>query len=150
VSSPPEAAGTDPLGVSLDDATKLDGSRGTYSTVLSGEGRQPIVREWVRFRPVGCFGDPFVDAARSLILLDTYGWPAAFRMHRDGLYIAPNLDTSAWFHRSSLHSEWLLIDHECPVAERGLLGVSGRVWDLDRRLLVSGSAQLYCIPPPSS
>jgi len=116
----------------------------------TAERSSPIVREWVRFRPAGCFDDPFVDAARSLILLDTYGWPAAFRMHRDGTYLAPNLDTSAWFHQLGRQSEWLLIDHECPVGERGLLGVSGRVWDLDRRLVASGGAQLCCIPPPAS
>jgi acyl-CoA thioesterase len=115
-------------------------------TSSTSERSSPIVREWVRFRPVGCFADRFVDAARSLILLDTYGWPAAFRMHRDGAYVAPNLDTSAWFHQFGLQSEWLLIDHECPVGERGLLGVSGRVWDLGRRLVASGGAQLCCIP----
>jgi acyl-CoA thioesterase len=119
-------------------------------TSSTGECSSPVVREWVRFRPVGCFDDPFVDAARSLILLDTYGWPAAFRSHRDGTYLAPNLDTSAWFHRPGLHSEWLLIDHECPVGEHGLLGVSGRVWDLDRRLVASGGAQLCCIPTAAS
>jgi acyl-CoA thioesterase-2 len=120
-------------------------------TPRSGTGvrSSPIVREWVRYRPVECFDDPFVDAGRSLILLDTYGWPAAFRMHPDGPYLAPNLDTSAWFHRFGVQSEWLLIDHECPVAEHGLLGVSGRVWDADRRLVASGGAQLCCIPPAS-
>lgn len=110
------------------------------------EHAQPVVREWVRFRPVACFDDPFLDAARSLILLDTYGWPAAFRVHRDGAYIAPNLDTSAWFHLFSPRSEWLLIDHECTIGERGLLGVSGKVWDVEGRLLASGQAQLCCVP----
>jgi acyl-CoA thioesterase len=110
------------------------------------ERRAPVVREWVRYRPMACFDDPFVDAARSLIVLDTYGWPAAFRMHRDGAYIAPNLDTSAWFHRFSPSCEWLLIDHECALAERGLLAVSGSVWDLERRLIATGAAQLCCTP----
>jgi acyl-CoA thioesterase-2 len=119
-------------------------------TSSMGERSSPVVREWVRFRPVGCFEDPFLDATRSLILLDTYGWPAAFRMHRDGTYLAPNIDTSAWFHQLGRRSEWLLIDHECPVGEGGLLGVSGRVWDLDRRLVASGGAQLCCIAPPPS
>jgi acyl-CoA thioesterase len=111
--------------------------------------RPPVVREWVRFRPTRCFADSFVDAARSLILLDTYGWPATFRRHRDGAFIAPNLDTSAWFHQFESRSEWLLIDHECQVAEHGLLGVLGRVWDLDGRLLASGSSQLCCLPTAS-
>jgi acyl-CoA thioesterase len=44
--------------------------------------------------------------------------------------------------------EWLLIDHECIVADHGLMGVSGRVWDTDGRLLATGSAQLCCITNP--
>jgi acyl-CoA thioesterase-2 len=112
----------------------------------SSEPKDAIVREWARFRPQACFEDPFLDAARSLILLDTYGWPAAYRTHCDGRYIAPNLDTSVWFHRFNQSSEWLLIDHECSTAHHGLLGVSGRVWDTEGRLLASSGAQLCCIP----
>ena len=63
-------------------------------------------------------------------------------------YLAPNLDTSAWFHHFNPASEWLLIDHECTVADHGLMGVNGRVWDTDGRLLATGSAQLCCIPNP--
>jgi acyl-CoA thioesterase II len=105
----------------------------------------PIVREWIRFRPTPCFDDPFVDAARSLVLLDTFGWPAAYSKYKSWDYIAPNLDTSVWFHQLAPRSEWLLIDHECPVAADGLLGVGGRVWATDGRLLASGGAQLCCI-----
>jgi acyl-CoA thioesterase len=106
----------------------------------------PMVREWVRFEPVARFEDPFLDAARPLVLLDTFGWPAALQRYGSSDYIAPNLDTSAFFHSLSSESEWLLIDHECPVAEDGLLGVNGRVWDATGRLLATGSAQLCCIP----
>jgi acyl-CoA thioesterase len=100
----------------------------------------------VRFEPTPCFEDPFLDAARPLILLDTFGWPAVYQKHRGVDYVAPNLDTAVWFHRPAPRSEWLLIDHECPVAGDGLLGVSGRVWDAGGRLLASGGAQLLCIP----
>lgn len=110
------------------------------------EPAAPIVREWARFEPTPCFDDPFVDAARPLILLDTFGWPAAYQKYKGSDYIAPNLDTSVCFHRSAAQSEWLLVDHECPIASDGLLGVSGRIWDADGRLLASGSAQLCCIP----
>jgi acyl-CoA thioesterase-2 len=106
----------------------------------------PVLREWARFRPAACFEDPFVDAARALILLDTYGFPAAYQKYRSWEYLAPNLDTSVWFHRFNPGCEWLLIDHECIVADHGLMGVSGRVWDIDGRLLATGSAQLCCIP----
>jgi acyl-CoA thioesterase II len=112
----------------------------------SDEPTAPIVHEWARFRPRACFEDPFLDAARSLILLDTYGFPAAYRRYRSWEYLAPNLDTSAWFHHFSPSCEWLLIDHECTLADRGLMAVSGRVWDTGGRLLATGSAQLCCVP----
>ena len=104
------------------------------------------IREWVRFEPVLRFDDPFVDAARPLILLDTFGWPAVWMKHRGAGFVAPNLDTAVWFHRSRSESEWLLIDHESPVAADGLIGVNGRVWDTDGSLVASGGAQLYSIP----
>jgi acyl-CoA thioesterase-2 len=105
----------------------------------------PVLREWARYRPSACFEDPFLDAARALILLDTYGFPAAYQHHRSWEYLAPSLDTSAWFHHFSPDCEWLMIDSECLVADRGLMGVSGRVWDTEGRLLATGSAQLCCI-----
>jgi acyl-CoA thioesterase-2 len=115
----------------------------------AASGQQAVVREWTRFRPEPCFEDPFLDAARSLILLDTYGWPAAYRKYRDRAMVAPNLDTSVWFHQRAPRSEWLLIDHECPIGHHGLLGVSGRVWSADGLLLATGGAQLCCLPAPS-
>jgi acyl-CoA thioesterase II len=108
----------------------------------------PVLREWARFQPRACFEDPFLHAARALILLDTYGFPAAYRKYRSWEYLAPNLDTSVWFHQLNPGCEWLLIDHECIVANDGLMGVSGRVWDTGGKLLATGSAQLCCIPNP--
>ncbi|MFZ1925068.1 MAG: thioesterase family protein [Solirubrobacteraceae bacterium] len=48
------------------------------------EPQAPLIRAWARFRPTACFEDPFLDAARSLILLDTYGFPAAYRHIKAG------------------------------------------------------------------
>jgi acyl-CoA thioesterase-2 len=105
--------------------------------------------DWTRFQPQPCFDDVFIDAARSLILLDTFGWPAAVNSYiPTPEYIAPNLDTSVWFHQFSPQSEWLLIEHDCPVASRGLMGVNGKVWDVDGKLLATGSAHLCCLPMP--
>ncbi len=91
-------------------------------------------------------GDPFLDAARTLILLDTFGFPASYQRYRSLEYLAPNLDTSAWFHHFNRDCEWLLIDHECTLAEDGLMAVSGKVWDTQGSLLATGSAQLCCVP----
>jgi acyl-CoA thioesterase len=110
------------------------------------EPTSAIVRDWLRFEPTPCFDDLFVDAARPLILLDTFGWPAVWNRYRGADYTAPNLDVNVCFHRFTTSSEWLLVDHECPVAADGLLGVSGRVWDEDGQLIATGTAQLCCIP----
>jgi acyl-CoA thioesterase-2 len=108
----------------------------------------PLWREWYRFRPRARFDDPFLDAARSLILIDTMSWPAASRPHPDGAFQAPNLDVGVWFHRAAPECEWLLVDHTAPVAEGGLMGTVARVWSRDRKLLASGGAQLLCVPRP--
>jgi hypothetical protein len=92
---------------------------------------------------------PCSDPARYLWLSGRLPDPAVYRKYRSWEYLAPNLDTSAWFHHFNPASEWLLIDHECTVADHGLMGVNGRVWDPDGRLLATGSAQLCCIPNPS-
>ncbi len=108
--------------------------------------RDPVWQEWYRFRPQAKFDDPFVDAGRSLLLIDTMSWPAASSPHPDSQFQAPNLDVAVWFHASAPESEWLLCEHVSPVAQGGLMGTVGRVWSRDRRLLASGGAQLLCVP----
>jgi acyl-CoA thioesterase II len=112
--------------------------------------RDPVLLEWYRFRPRATFDDRFVDAGRLLLLIDTLSWPAACRPHVSREFQAPNLDVAAWFHRFDPESDWLLADHEGPLAEGGLMGTVGRVWSRDRRLLANGGAQLLCVPVPPS
>jgi acyl-CoA thioesterase II len=115
-----------------------------------GEGRRPrppLWREWYRFRPRDRFDDPWTDAARALVLIDTMTWPAASQPHSpQTAFTAPNLDVTAWFHRSAPEDPWLLADHASEVAEAGLMGTTSRIWSSDGRLLASGGAQLFCIP----
>lgn len=109
----------------------------------------PLWREWYRFRPRAVFDDPFVDACRLLILLDTMGWPAATRAHPiDAPWIAPSLDLTAQFHRNPSKHEWLLADAVAPIATEGLIGSQARVWSPDGQLLATGSGQLLCRPAP--
>jgi acyl-CoA thioesterase len=110
--------------------------------------RPPLSLSWHRFQPRALFDDPFLDAGRALLLIDTMTWPAAALPHPNGEFIAPNLDVAAWFHRSALESEWLLVEHTSPVAEAGLMGTAGRIFDSARRLVASGGAQLFCVPRP--
>ena len=110
---------------------------------------EPVTYDWQRFVPRSTFDDPFVDAARSLVFLDTMSWPAASRPHpRPLIYNAPNLDVTAWFHRLVPEAEWLLVDHAGPIAEGGLAGTHGRIWTADGRLLATGGAQLLFVPAP--
>lgn len=112
--------------------------------------RAPVLREWCRFRPIARFDDPFLDAGRSLVLIDTLVWPAACQHHVEPAFVAPSLDVAAWFHRPSRAVEWLLADAHASVAEAGLVGGTVRVWSPERRLLASGGAQLLCVPPPAA
>ena len=113
--------------------------------------REPAFHEWYRFRPRAAFDDPFVDAGRQLLLIDTLSWPAACQPHPNAGFRAPNLDVTTWFHRSDPKGDWLLADHECHVAAGALMGTTARVWSREGRLLASGGAQLFCVPvPPGS
>jgi acyl-CoA thioesterase len=111
--------------------------------------RDPVWQEWYRFRPRARFDDPWVDAGRAVLLIDTLTWPAACNPHPDSAYIAPNLDLSVWFHASDPGSEWLLADHVSPIATGGLVCGRGQVWSESRQLLASGAAQLLCSPAPT-
>jgi acyl-CoA thioesterase II len=109
----------------------------------------PEWREWYRFRPRATCDDPFADGARSLLLIDTMGWPATCRAHpRDSPWIAPSLDVQVQFHRSDPASEWLLVDAVAPVAAHGLVAGQARVWSTGGQLLASGGGQMLCRPAP--
>ena len=111
-------------------------------------GRRPVRSrrrgaQWVRPRPTATFADPWVDAARSLIVLDVGSWPAGSRPHMylEPPYIAPSLDLYASFQYPGDSSDWLLLDAHSPVAQGGLLSWTGRVWSKQRRLIASGGGQ---------
>jgi acyl-CoA thioesterase II len=106
----------------------------------------PVFHEWYRFQPRATFDDPWLDAARALLMIDTASWIAACQPHPNAGFTAPNLDVTAWFHRSEPQSEWLLTDHTCVVAEAGLMGTHARIWGESGRLLATGGAQLFCVP----
>lgn len=107
--------------------------------------REPVHMDWYKFRPQPTFDDPFVDSARSLLLMDTRAWSAGYMPHQTDEVQAPNLDVTAWFHQPAHDSEWLLMDYEAPIATGALIGCHGRIWSRDRRLIASGGTQLLCI-----
>lgn len=112
---------------------------------------EPELRGFYRFRPRAVAEDPFVDAARALILIDTFTWPATLQAHPSkerSPWIAPNLDLYVRFHREMAEHEWLYCLGRADLAEGGLIAAHGAVWSEDRKLLATGSCQLFCSRRP--
>lgn len=102
---------------------------------------------WYRFRPTATFDDPFIDAGRSVLVLDTVLWPVAMRGHPDDFgWYAPSIDVQARFHALAPESEFLLTDAHSPSAHDGLVGGVGAVWSEAGRLLATGGQQMLCRP----
>ena len=115
------------------------------------EPREPTTRGWFRFQPRATSEDAFADAGRSVILIDSFSWPAVWPAHPSKgplPWIAPNLDLHVRFHQSAADSDWLFCDSRAELAKEGLIGTEGRVWTPDGRLIASGSSQLLCRPRP--
>jgi acyl-CoA thioesterase-2 len=113
------------------------------------ESRQPeapVSGDWYRLVPRSTFEDPWLDACRPLILLDTLGWPAATRLHTRPEYIAPSIDLSVAFHRTKPDEPWLYAQASSPSANAGLIACESRVWSRDGTLLAVGASQLLCRP----
>ena len=108
----------------------------------------PRWHEWYRVHSAASFEDPFLDAGRSALLLDTMGWPAAVGPHPDPAFLAPSLDFACWFHARSPHNDWLLTDAHSAIARDGLMAATGRVFDRNGVLLASSGTQLLCTPVP--
>lgn len=110
-------------------------------------------QEWLRFRPTASYDDPWVDAARSVVLVDLPSFPAANRPHawKQPPYTAPTLDLNVAFHQPTGGEDWLLCDGAAPLATRGMFGWTARVWSPGGTLHASGGGQcLYRrLPDPA-
>jgi acyl-CoA thioesterase-2 len=116
------------------------------------EPMAPVWRQWAQFAPTATFDDPWIDACRSLILIDVQSWPSASRQHAHANhgFFAPSLDLYVAFHEPQPQSAWLLSDGFAPVARDGLMAWNGRLWSEDRKLVASGTGQLLCRRMPSA
>ncbi len=114
----------------------------------------PAWQAWCRFRPRSVFDDdPWVDACRSVILVDVQSWPAVSRRHawtEPHGFVAPSLDLYVAFHAPAPTEPWLLADGVAPVSCHGVLGWTGRLWTRQGSLVSSGGGQaLYRRVAPS-
>jgi acyl-CoA thioesterase-2 len=107
----------------------------------------PVWREWLRFVPTSNFDDPWLDAARYVLLCDLPLWPSTVPQHawkwgdQPSEWTAPTLDLYVAFHRRVPEEPWLLLDGYAPIAADGLLGWSGRLWSTAGQLVASSTGQ---------
>jgi acyl-CoA thioesterase-2 len=118
----------------------------TFNATWPPDGPSPPVwQAWCRFRPTSTFeSDSWLDAARSLILIDVQSWPSASRQHawkEPHGFIAPSLDLYVAFHAGAAHEPWLLADGIAPISQGGMIGWTGRVWTTSGALVASGAGQ---------
>lgn len=107
----------------------------------------PRVAAWVRFVPSATFDDPWVDACRSLILIDLDSWPSATRPHVGELeHYAPTIEVTARFIASTSREPWLLTRASSPRATGGLIVSTGEIWTRDLQLAAIGGSTLLCRP----
>lgn len=103
--------------------------------------------EWYRFVPTAFFDDSWVDACRSLVLIDVGSWPSATLAHVGELeWFAPTTEVTARFIGDGRGSEWLESWAWAPVATGGLIGARGEIWSRDGRLVALGGSTLLCRP----
>jgi len=101
---------------------------------------------WQRFVDLNPAGDPFVEAMRLLVLLDTMPWPTFCHGLGDvPPYVAPSLDLAVWFHKPASGAEWMLVESSTEIATGGLIHGSGLVWNSAGDLIASGGGQLLVI-----
>ena len=107
----------------------------------------PIVHCWFRFVDGETHDEPWLDACRSLVVLDLEGWGAATRPHVGTLeHFAPTIELSCRFLGSTHNDPWLLSQAQSPVARGGLVAHNGEIWTPDSRLVATGGSTLLCRP----
>ncbi|MCB1028999.1 MAG: thioesterase family protein [Microthrixaceae bacterium] len=108
---------------------------------------EPISEAWYRFVPQESFDDPWVDAIRSLILIDLDSWSATLAAQPPGVpYYAPTIDLTAQFVGDARGEPWLRAWAEAPVAAHGLVAHRGEVWTPSGRLVATGGSTLLSRP----
>ncbi|MGH6870436.1 MAG: thioesterase family protein [Rhizomicrobium sp.] len=102
-----------------------------------------ILQAWHRYIDFPQEPDPFLDSARSLVLIDTLQWPAFNRgLSERPSYIAPSLDVTAWFLDLPGRSRWLFANGHADSARAGLIHGGVDIWSEDRRLIASGGSNM--------
>jgi acyl-CoA thioesterase-2 len=117
------------------------------------EPLEPLWRDWLRFKTWPAEPDPWLAAARLVLLADLPSWPSGHRPHawKEPPFIAPTLDLQVTLHRLVPGEEWLLLEGTSPVGADGMIGFTSRLWTVDGGLVASGGGQTLCrrVSPPA-
>ena len=108
--------------------------------------RQGRFLQWFRFRDYDGAADPFLDASRFLLLIDTMVLPA--HVHGQGGridYQAMTLSMAAAIHEPAFDADWLLVESCSNRAAGGAIYGEVRVWTADQRLVASGSSVMLVL-----
>ena len=110
------------------------------------EPLEPLWRNWLRYRSWEPGAEPWLEAARLLLLADLPSWPSAHLPHAwaEPPFVAPTLDLQVTFHRLAAHEPWLLLEGTSPVAADALIGFTSRLWTTTGQLVASGAGQTLC------
>lgn len=107
------------------------------------------IRDWSRILG-DAGGDPYLEAARLLHVVDNMTINAAFNPHRrEGNFMLPHIEMSAYFHDLS-GAEWMYQEGDTPSAATGLAWGRAVIWAQDGRLLATGMAQMMQRPRPDA
>lgn len=102
------------------------------------------VHSWVKFRPRAYFGDPWLDACREVILIDTAIFPAVAVALAGGRYVGFSIDLYVAFHTPPPAEDYLLVTAQGTAAAAGLVCGTAQTRSADGTLTASGGSQLMC------
>ena len=106
----------------------------------------PIWQGWMRFAAWAGDADPWLEAARLVLLCDLPSWPSGSRPHawQEPPFVAPTLDLQVSLVQLVPAEQWLLLEGTTPVGADGLLPFTSRIWAADGRLVANGGGQTLC------
>jgi acyl-CoA thioesterase len=102
------------------------------------------IHSWAKFRPRAYFDDPWLDACRELITIDTAIFPAVAIALKGGRYAALSIDLYVAFHSPPPAEDYLLVTAQSTAAGAGLVSGTAQTRSIDGTLTASGGSQLIC------
>ena len=103
----------------------------------------PRWRSWLRFQVWKPGAEPWLEAARLVLLADLPSWPSGNKPHAHSqhAFFAPTLDLQVSLQRLVPDEQWLLLEGTSPVAADGMMAFTSRLWTPSGQLVASAGGQ---------